>query len=357
MHAKISGITKQRKTLADGTVRIYAYVGRGGEQLCFADGETPNVAEARLSVLLGRPETLAKLAEIHQTASAPTYASPKLISGLVQRYLASMAFKSRAESTKRDYRRYLEMFDDEFGEWKLKFFERHDAGRDIVEWRNDVAGDKARTADYMIQSISRLFSWGRSEYLTSARPVEDVERLHNADRSDIIWTDEELDAVVRAASTQELKWAIQLASLSGLRQGDLLSLPWSAIQGAAIVRKTSKKGRTVVLPVEPLRELLDAIPKRSPVILTSSLGRPWSPDGDGLRSSFDTAKKKAGIEGKRWHDLRGTAATRLAKAGLRPEQIALWMGWSPQRIEAMRTIYVSQEAVALDMISRMNEER
>lgn len=357
MHAEISGIVKQRKILADGTVRVYAYVGRGGDQLCYADGETATIAEARLSALLGKPETLAKLAEIALASSIPQYASDKLISGLVQRYLASPAFKNKAESTKRSYRRYLEMFDDEFGDWKVRFFERHDAGRDIVEWRNDVAGNKARTADYIIQSVSRLFSWARSEYLTSARPVDDVERLHQCDRSDIVWTDDEVSAVVNAASTSELKWAIQLAAISGLRQGDLLRLPWSAIQGAALVRKTSKRGRTVVLPVEPLRELLDSIAKRSPVILTSSLRRPWAPDGDGLRSSFDAAKKKAGVEGKRWHDLRGTAATRLVKAGLPASQVALWMGWSPQRVEHMKAIYVSHEAVALDMLSRMNEER
>ncbi len=355
MHADIRGIVKQSKRLANGTVRIYAYVGRGGPLLCQADGRTTEHAAQALRQVLGREETLAKWLALQAN---PTQANDKeqCISGLIAKYLASASYQQLAASTKSDYLRYLARFEEEFGDWRIRYFERHDTGRDIAEWRNDYAHSR-RTADYMVASVSRLFSWARSEYLTSANPTADLERLYRSNRSDVVWTDEELERVVAAAATDELRWAIKLAALTGLRQGDLLKLPWSAIQGNALVRKTSKKGKTVILPVAPLTELLASIPRRSPVILTSSLKRPWAPDGDGLRSSFYTARKLSGVMEKDWHDLRGTAATRLAKAGLTDEQIGLWMGWEPSRVRTMLNIYVSQESVADEMLARLNGER
>ncbi len=84
---------------------------------------------------------------------------------------------------------------------------------------------------------------------------------------------------------------------------------------------------------------------------TSSLGRPWT--SDGFRASFRKACLAAGVR-KRFHDLRGTAATRL-KSGtdLSNEQIAQIMGWGKERIDGLLALYVSADVVALDMLRRM----
>jgi hypothetical protein len=60
----------------------------------------------------------------------------------------------------------------------------------------------------------------------------------------------------------------------------------------------------------PLKAVLDAAAKRSPIILTTSNGKPWTPGG--FRASWAKASKRAGIVGLTFHDLRGTAVTRLA---------------------------------------------
>lgn len=353
MHAKISGLHTATKRLATGRVAIYVYIFKGGSLLCKAEGANLNEANQELEFVLGQQQTLNKLAELRAVAATPV-TSANTISTLIKQYRTSPEFRNLRPSTKSEYERYLELFDQEFGSWRTKVFEHHSTGQDIVQWRNQYA-HRPRTADYMIASVSRLFSWARSQYHTSANPTADIETLYRADRSDIIWSDEEIERVLAASATEELRHAIKLAAATGLRQGDLLTLPWNAIQGTALVRKTSKKGTTVVMPVEPIRAVLEGIPKRSPTILTSSHGRPWT--SDGLRSSFDIAKKKAGIEGKHWHDLRGTAATKLFKNGLKPAQISLWMGWSTGRIENMLRIYVSYDAVADDLLKSMNQEQ
>jgi len=201
-----------------------------------------------------------------------------------------------------------------------------------------------------------MFAWGRERYLTSANPTEGIKKIYKADRSEIIWSDDELERVINACGTEELKHAIRLAVATGLRQGDLLTLPWNAIRGDTIVRKTSKRGRIAFIPVQPLQHILDAIPRRSPVILTNSHGRPWEPRGNGLRSSFDKAKLKAGIENRHWHDLRGTAATKLFEMGVPEADIAIWMAWSPTRLQPILDMYVAHDRVSQRILKSMNGE-
>ena len=70
-----------------------------------------------------------------------------------------------------------------------------------------------------------------------------------------------------------------------------------------------------------------------PLILTSTLGRPWT--SDGFRTSWGKACERAGIDGLTFHDLRGTAVVRLAIAGASVPQIAAVTGHSLKDVEAI----------------------
>jgi integrase len=61
--------------------------------------------------------------------------------------------------------------------------------------------------------------------------------------------------------------------------------------------------------------------------LVSTEGTPWT--SDGFRASWGKACKLAGIVGVTFHDLRGTAVTRLALAGCTEAEIATITGSSP----------------------------
>jgi integrase len=76
----------------------------------------------------------------------------------------------------------------------------------------------------------------------------------------------------------------------------------------------------------PLKAALDsaAKAKQSPLILVNLEGKPWT--ADGFRSSWRKACAVAGIVGVSFHDLRGTAVTRLAKAGCTEAEIATLTG-------------------------------
>jgi hypothetical protein len=68
------------------------------------------------------------------------------------------------------------------------------------------------------------------------------------------------------------------------------------------------------------------MPRRSPIILLTSEGRPWTEDG--FRASFNKARDKAGISGVTFNDMRGTAVTRLALQDCTEAQIVAITGHS-----------------------------
>lgn len=353
VRARLQGLHTATKRLATGRVAIYVYAGRKGELLCKAEGATLEEARDQAERMMGRPDLRQKAEEALRPQSRPEQ-SRHHVFGAVTAFLASKEYTNLGASSQKEYRYYLEAFREEFGRYALSMFESPRGVTALSDWRDEWA-DRPRSADYAMASVSRLFRWARGKGLTSAKPTEDIERLHSADRSDIIWLPEQIDAFC-AGAAPELQWTIKLAAHTGLRQGDLIALPWFEVSDVAIVTVTSKRKRQVVIPIRaPLRELLAEIPRRADTVLTNSYGQSWT--SDGLRASFRKRQEKAGLTGLRFHDLRGTAATNLRKAGSPDRDIAAILGWSDKQVQALLVKYVSAEAVALDMLERMKHER
>jgi integrase len=73
--------------------------------------------------------------------------------------------------------------------------------------------------------------------------------------------------------------------------------------------------------LEPARTIESPLPRS-----LGTAGNPWTPDG--FRVSWRKSCIKADIEGVTFHDLRGTAVTRLAIAGATEAEIATLTGHS-----------------------------
>jgi len=190
-----------------------------------------------------------------------------------------------------------------------------------------------------------------------ANPCEGIKALYSADRSDIIWTDADI-ARIKKVCSPEVADAIDLAAATGLRRDDLLRCSWSHVHEHEIVIPTNKSGRRVDARIPlyaDLRAVPARIPKRSPTVLTNSMGRPWK-TGDGLGSVFIRAKKKAGISDLHFHDLRGTAATRFYLAGLDKRVIAEILGWTEGNVDNIIRKYVDR-AAATKAVIRLLDKR
>lgn len=355
MRARLTGLHKATKRLSGGRVAIYAYAFRGGPLVARVEDGSLLAANRAMERALGSPDVATKI----QEARAPIRRSDdkRYINGLIYAFKASPEWTKIARTSQAEYSRYLQAFDDEFGRMTVSVFESERAKTALLDWRDQWA-DRPRAADYAMQSVGRLFKWARGRGLTKARPTEDVERLYAGNRSDVIWTEDDMARLLAVASP-EIGLAARLAAETGLRMGDLLMLPWGAIGAHGIVWSTAKRKRQVIVPLTPeahaiLREI--ATPqKKALVVLTNSRGKPWSTDG--FKTMFGKAKAAAGLKGLHFHDLRGTAATRLFLAGSPKRDIATIMGWSEAAVDALLTKYVSGDAVALDLLSRMNQKR
>jgi integrase len=327
------------KTTAKGQAYYYAW--RGGPRL---RGEP------------GSPEFLASYNEAIESRRTP---EPGRFRSLVVLYRASADYANLAPSTRKNWSPWLDRIAEHFGDLRIAQFDRPEKIRPIIRrWRNQW--DKTpRSADYGMQVLSRVLSYAVEDGKIAGNPCEGIKQLYTGNRSEIIWTDSDIGALKKTCSP-EIANAVDLAAYTGLRLSDLLRLSWSHVGDDAITLATGKSGgrREAVIPLyDDLRKVLDRIPKRSTTILTSSKRRPWNADGFG--SSFNTAKKKAGVADKdlHFHDLRGTAATRFYIAGLSIRVIAEILAWSEDQVDRIIRRYVSRAAATKEAIRQLNKAK
>jgi integrase len=280
--------------------QTYYYAWRGGPRL---RGEP------------GSPEFHASYNEAVESRRTP---EPGRFESLVMLYKASPDYAKLADTTRRNWSPWLDRIADYFGDLRIAQFDRPEKIRPVIRrWRNQWA-DRPRTADYGMQVLSRVLSYAVDPLgKIAGNPCEGIKQLYSGDRSEIIWTEADITALKRRCPA-EIAHAVDLASHTGLRLGDLLRLSWSHVEEDAITLASGKSRgrREAIIPLyDGLREVLARIPKHSTVILTNQRRRPWKPNGFG--TAFNRAKIRAGINKRdlHFHDLRGTAATRFYVAG------------------------------------------
>jgi len=316
MRLKLPGVASSTKTLASGGRRTYFYAWRGGPMLKAADG-TP--------LAPSDPAFFAAYSEAHAQRKAPAAGT---FFNLIAEYRASSEFTRRSEKTRKDYRRYLAMIEEKFGTMPYAAIESRHSRRGFKAWRDSMAATP-RTADYAWSVLARVLAVALDNGRISVNPCERGGRLYSADRADRIWTEADI-AAFNSVASPPLQQALMLALWTGQRQGDLLRLSWTNYEAGRISLRQAKRRARVSIPVgAPLAAMLDEMrANRAPAttILTNTAGAPWTQDG--FRTSWGKASAKAGITDLHFHDLRGTAITRLAIAECTTPEIASLTGHS-----------------------------
>lgn len=324
-----------------------------GKEYCYAWRGGPRINAER-----GTPEFVLAYNEAIASHRIP---DKKAFHSVIVRYKASPDFRKLAATTQSIWSMWLDRIDGYFGKLKTAQFDRHDKIRPVIrKWRGQYA-ETPRAADYGIQVLSRVLSYAIDPLgELGANPCEGIKRLYTGSRAGIIWTDEDI-AALKVHASVEVGYAVDLAAMTGLRVSDLIKLSWSNVRENAIEIKTGKSRgkREAVIPLyDDLKTLLGKIPrKKSTCILTNSQGLPWTKDGLGNR--FAAAKKKTWPDGENlnFHDLRGTAATKLYLAGFSIREIAEILGWEEDTAEQIVRRYVSRTAAIEDKIRRLNEAK
>lgn len=149
----------------------------------------------------------------------------------------------------------------------------------------------------VLRRVARLAyrQWGWLE-----QPLGDrISMLPGEKQRHVFLTPAEVKNLARNAS-KAVGSAILLASLTGLRRGELLRLQPEDVRDGTLVLRDTKNGRPRVVPLPP-----EASKIRLPIRL--------SPDG--LEWGFREARRKAGMPHVRFHDLRHTYASWLVQSG------------------------------------------
>jgi len=314
MRVRLKGINWVTKRLASGRVVTHYYAWRGGP---------------RLSGTPGSPEFIASYQQAHRERRTPPQGC---LFTLIVEFRTSAEYVVLAASTRRAYAAYLKEIEAEFGDMPIAAIESRKARGEFKTWRDRMAATPRR-ADYAWTVLARVLSVAKDRGRIGVNPCERGGRLYTARRQDHIWSEADI-ARVLAAARPEMELAVKLALWTGQRQGDLLSLAWSSYDGTHIRLRQSKTGTAVTIRVgEPLREVLTHARKRGPLVLTNQRGRPWT--SDGFRTSWRKLCTRAGIRGLTFHDLRGSAVTRLATAGATVPEIAGVTGHSLTDVAAI----------------------
>ncbi len=158
----------------------------------------------------------------------------------------------------------------------------------------------------------------------------------------------------------DLYVAVILSVATGARQSEILGLRWSQIDLDArrITLHETKNGERRALHLDTATH--DLLRARSRVrridtdLLFPPARDPKKPSPGALRSPFERALKRAGIEDFRWHDLRHTTASYLAMSGASLAEIAEVLGHKTLSM-VKRYAHLSDGHVA-SVVSRMSEK-
>ena len=247
------------------------------------------------------------------------------VEGFAKSYMKRHALK-RKKSAGDDQLLIDKIIVPAIGKRKLKSIKRSDVSRlhqKVGDTINEKTGKpKIYQANRMLALLSRMFTlaelWGAVPEGTP-NPCRGIEKFPEEKRDRFV-SHEEMPALAKAIDAEKspiLRDCLWLYLLTGLRKAELLSLRWSDVDlDRAEIRLTdTKAGRPHYLPlsspaVELLRNQLRV--QGNPFVFP---GRREGQHLVNIDKAWRRARKLAGIDDVRLHDLRRSVGSWLAQSG------------------------------------------
>ncbi|NIM99577.1 MAG: tyrosine-type recombinase/integrase [candidate division Zixibacteria bacterium] len=205
----------------------------------------------------------------------------------------------------------------------------------------------ASTLNHEINTLRHMFkkavSWGMCE----RSPFERGESLHLKEPPGRLrFLSEEEIAALLSECPAHLKDIVGVDLLTGMRRGEILALRWSQIAGRFIYLQETKTNEARQIPIaKDLEAILKRIKQRqwakgikSEYVFCDAQGRRF----EGIKRSFGSACKRAGIVDFRFHDLRHSFASHYLMRGGSLKGLQNRLGHKDLRM-TMRYSHLSQE--------------
>lgn len=221
----------------------------------------------------------------------------------------------------------------------------------------DLQQSKANaTVNRYKAALSAVYAYLADEYDCAHNPAREVKQLKENNGRTRFLSDDEIARLLKSSNDAHwgrLRLLIFMAITTGARRTELLELRWSDIdfsmRRARVERTKNNEPRVLPLTEDLIQELLMFREVGNGYVFPHPNGR-----GDYFRN-FDKqwmlAMKRAGIKDCRFHDLRHTAASLLAKSGASLLEIAEVLGHkSIQMTQRYAHLCVSHKANLIDNV-------
>ena len=153
MRVRLKGINSKRKTLADGTVKTYYWLGKAGPRI------------------QGEPGTLEFMASYNEAAARVRKPRQGVIHSVLHGFQNSDDFLSREPRTRADYVKKIKVIEAEFGDFPLTALADRRTRGEFMAWRDKLALRSRRQADYAWQVLARVLSWAMDRGIVAETPA------------------------------------------------------------------------------------------------------------------------------------------------------------------------------------------
>ena len=184
---------------------------------------------------------------------------------------------------------------------------------------HDALGNKPRTANYCVSTISSMWGWANKRGLINLEnPCLGIQRYDEVKRKRYL-TAPEIKLLAEAFREEEqinpfAVAAIKILIMTGARLGEILSAKWDWIDGDILKLPDSKTGAKDITLPSPVLDVLASLPRLelNPYII---VGKKSGQHMVNLRKPWMRIVKRAGIEHVRLHDLRHSFASFAVSSG------------------------------------------
>ena len=310
-------------------------------------GESKRVTLGRVDALApddarrAARETLAKVqlgSDPHAERAEERARAATTLERVVARYLEAVGARLKPRSLD-EVTRHLKAHWKPLADLPLHKVKRADVAARLAEisrGHGPIAANRARAA------LSALYAWAMGQGLVDANVVVGTNRPAEEVARDRVLTNDELAAIWTACREDDHGRIVRLLMLTGQRREEVAGIRWSELDledgvwSLPAARTKNKRPHDVPLSSEAVA-LLRAIPKQRDRDLVFGSGKGGFSGWSKAKKELDTriAKASDSAEGHptaepdpatkaqpwRLHDLRRTAATRMAELGTLPHVV------------------------------------
>ena len=207
-----------------------------------------------------------------------------------------------------------------------------------------MADGKPYRANRALQPSRNLFAWSLDRGYVDHHPIDRLKPPGKEVTRDRILSDRELAALWRIAGGLGYPFgpAIELLILTAQRRGEIATMRWSDVDldraTWTVPAAIAKNGRVHEVPLSlQALEILTAIPRfvGSDLVFTTTGTTPISGFGR-LKERLDAA---IGFSDWRFHDLRRTAASGMARIGVAPHVVEKVLNHQAGVISGVAAVY------------------